>query len=107
MELSLQSNRPYEHQSNTLVATTPHSFKGYESEVVLIPCVDYYVAAEGKLLANSLYVAMTRARSLLGIYGIQGGSLASHKLTETIASCIDALNSPPDTQLGSCNNDGN
>ncbi len=70
-----------------------------ESEVVIIPCVDHYIAPEGKILANSLYVAMTRARSLLGIYGITGGSPASRKLKETIAACIEALNSPPTIEL--------
>src|SRR5690606_1115784 len=42
VELSLQKNRSFERKSNTLLATTPHSYKGYESEVVVIPCVDHY-----------------------------------------------------------------
>lgn len=89
VELSIQQNRPFERQSNTLVATTPHSYKGYESEVVMIPCVDHFVASEGKILANCLYVAMTRARSMLAIYGIRDGSPAARKISETIAACID------------------
>ncbi len=92
VELSFQTNRSFERQLNTLVATTPHSFKGYESEVVVIPCVDNYVAPEGKILENSLYVAMTRARSLLAIYGLNHGSEASRTIGETIGRCISIQN---------------
>ncbi|MFG0261923.1 MAG: AAA domain-containing protein [Novipirellula sp. JB048] len=92
VELSVQKNRAFERQPNTLVATTPHSFKGYESEVVLIPGVDCFVAPQAKVLANSLYVAMTRARSLLGIYGVSGGSEASRKIDNVVETCISIQN---------------
>ncbi|MCO8123729.1 AAA domain-containing protein [Stieleria sp. TO1_6] len=95
VELSFQKNRSFQRQSNTLIATTPHSYKGYESEVVIIPCVDNYVAPAGKLLTNSLYVAMTRARSLLAIYGVDSGSGASRRIGETIGDCITTQNAPP------------
>lgn len=95
VELSFQTNRSFERKANTLLATTPHSYKGYESEVVIIPCVDHFVAAEGKLLAKVLYVAMTRARSLLAIYGIDHGSTASRRITETIAGCIETQRTVP------------
>jgi hypothetical protein len=61
----------------------------------VIPCVDHYVAPEGKLVANGLYVAMTRARSLLAIYGIGGGSDASKRVTDTIAMCVRSQNAQP------------
>ncbi len=92
VELSVQTNRAFERQPNTLVATTPHSFKGYEAEVVFIACVDHFVAAQGKILANNLYVAMTRARSLLGIYGVRGGSEASRKIGDAIGACLSIQN---------------
>ncbi|MCA9177213.1 MAG: AAA family ATPase [Planctomycetales bacterium] len=95
VELSLQKNRSFERKANTLLATTPHSYKGHESEVVVIPCVDHYVAPEGKLLASGLYVAMTRARSLLAIYGITGGSEASRRVTSTIASSVETQRFSP------------
>lgn len=95
VELSLQKNRSFERKANTLLATTPHSYKGYESEVVVIPCVDHYVAPEGKLVASGLYVAMTRARSLLAIYGINGGSEASKRVADTIAACVATQNAQP------------
>jgi hypothetical protein len=95
VELSLQKNRSFERKANTLLASTPHSYKGYESEVVVIPCVDHFVAAEGKLLANSLYVAMTRARSLLAMYGIHSGSAASRRIGATIAACVQTQRMAP------------
>lgn len=88
VELSLQKNRSFERKSNTLLATTPHSYKGYESEVIIIPCVDLYVAPEGKLVSNGLYVAMTRARSLLAMYGTKGNSEASRRISEVISACV-------------------
>ncbi len=95
VELSLQKNRSFERKSNTLLATTPHSYKGYESEVVVIPCVDHYVAPEGMLVANGLYVAMTRARSLLAMYGINGGSEASRKIGDAISACVETQRTAP------------
>ncbi|MEM7476349.1 MAG: AAA domain-containing protein [Planctomycetota bacterium] len=95
VELSLQKNRSFERKPNTLLATTPHSYKGYESEVVVIPCVDHFVAPEGKLIANGLYVAMTRARSLLAIYGNSGGSTASRKIALTIRACVETQRATP------------
>ncbi len=89
VELSAQTNRPFERQENTLVVTTSHSFKGYESEVVVIPCADQFVTGDGQILANNLYVAMTRARSLLAIYCIQGRSDVTRKVSSTIAACVE------------------
>lgn len=89
VELSFQKNRAFQRKPNTLLATTPHSYKGYESEVVVIPCVDHYVAPEAKLVANGLYVAMTRARSLLAMYGVHSASDASRTISSTIAACVD------------------
>lgn len=95
VELSFQKNRSFQQQPNTLIATTPHSFKGYESEVVVIPCVDHFVASGGKIVANGLYVAMTRARSLLAMYGANEGSLASRRVGKTIADCIATQRAKP------------
>ncbi|MEZ6057200.1 MAG: AAA domain-containing protein [Planctomycetaceae bacterium] len=98
VEMSVQTNRPFERQENTLVVTTSHSYKGYESEVVMIPCVDQYVTGDGLILANNLYVAMTRARSLLAIYGLRGGSTASRTLIATISSCVDTMIATPEVE---------
>jgi len=101
VELSFQTSRSFERQPNTLVVTTSNSFKGYESEVVLIPCIDQFVTGEGQILANSLYVAMTRARSLLAMYGIHTGSTASRLLMETIADCVAMQNAAPNIDASS------
>ncbi len=93
IELSLQKNRPFERNNNTLVMTTSHSYKGYESEVIIIPGVDQFVTGEGDILANNLYVAMTRARSLLAIYGTRDSSNATKRIFDSIGRCLEQLNS--------------
>lgn len=99
VELSIQTNRPFERKPNTLVVTTSHSYKGYESEVVMIACVDQFVAGEGQVLANNLYVAMTRARSLLCLYASQECGAASRQILKTISSCIETMNTTPDVDM--------
>lgn len=99
VELSVQTNRPFERQPNTLVVTTSHSFKGYESEVVIIPGIDQFVTGEGQILASNFYVAMTRARSLLLISGTQSVTPASRELTDTISRCVEALTATPDVEV--------
>ena len=99
IELSLQKNRPFERKDNTLVMTTSHSYKGYESEVIIIPGVDQFVTGQGLLLANNLYVAMTRARSLLAIYGTRNGSSSTHQIFNTLDLCLDLLNANAEVGL--------
>lgn len=79
VELSVQVSQTFQRRSNTILMTTSNSFKGYESEVVLIPCADQFVGAGQKVLANSLYVAMTRARSILAVYAQSSASGAGGK----------------------------
>lgn len=82
-------------EPNTLLVTTSHSFKGYDAEIVLIPCADQYTTQDGQILAANLYVAMTRARSLLGIYTLNSSDLAARTLNAALDRCITDLNSPP------------
>ena len=96
IELSHQTNRPFERNDNTLVMTTSHSYKGYESEVIIIPGVDQFVTGKGEILANNLYVAMTRARSLLAIYGTRNGSSSGPQIFETLNSCTELLKTKAD-----------
>jgi superfamily I DNA/RNA helicase len=95
VELSVQPNRSFERHPNTLLVTTSHSYKGYDAEVVLIPCADQYTTQDGQVLSANLYVAMTRARSLLGIYSLNSSDSAARKLNEALDCCIAALKSPP------------
>jgi AAA domain len=94
VELSLQKNRAFDRRDNTLLVTTPHSYKGYESEVVLIPCIDQYVTTDGRILACPLYVAMTRARSLLAMYGTRSQAHVPQYLLATISRSAELLRSP-------------
>ncbi len=101
VELSVQTNRPFERQANTLLVTTSHSFKGYDAEVVLIPCADQYTTQDGQILAANLYVAMTRARSILGIYSLKSSEVAAKRLNAELERCIAILKFPPVVDPGS------
>ncbi|MBI2481762.1 MAG: AAA family ATPase [Planctomycetia bacterium] len=94
VELSVQTSRSFQRQKNTLLVTTSHSFKGYEAEVVLIPCADHYVTGDNQILANNLYVAMTRARSLLAVYSLDESNPAVRQLNAALQFCVDAQGIP-------------
>ena len=64
--LAIQRGERFTSDSGAVIATTPHSFKGYDREIVVIAGVDAFAEPER---ARTLYVAMTRARSLLAVYG--------------------------------------
>ena len=74
-----------------VLLSTSHSFKGYDAEVVVIAGADQFVAAGTRILANNLYVAMTRARSVLAIYGKRSNSEAPRRLTTIMEQCYDAI----------------
>lgn len=95
VELSVQTNRPFERSSGILLATTSHSFKGYDSEVVIVPAADQYTANEVGILANNLYVAMTRARSILTLFGQKMNNQHALKLYQVIEECLDNLHERP------------
>lgn len=95
VELSVQTNRPFERSSGMLLATTSHSFKGYDSEVVIVPAADQYTANEVGILANNLYVAMTRARSILTLFGQKMNNQHARKLYQVIEECLDNLHERP------------
>ena len=96
VELSVQTNKPFERSSNMLLATTSHSYKGYDSEVVIIPSVEQYKAQDKGVLANNLYVAMTRARSVLAMFSQRLNDSNSKKLYQVIEECLDYLEEAPD-----------
>lgn len=95
VELSVQTNKPFQLSPNMLLATTSHSFKGYDAEVVIIPGVDQYVAHGKGVLANNLYVAMTRARSVLTLFGQKRRFPDSERLHEVITTCLSTLEQRP------------
>jgi len=64
----VQVRERYTDDPNTIVITTTQSYKGYEAEIVAIPGINYFTK-DKRPAAHELYVAMTRARSLLYISG--------------------------------------
>jgi superfamily I DNA and RNA helicase len=101
VELSVQTSRSYERRDNTLIVTTSNSYKGYESEVVFVVGVDQFVTIDEQILASNLYVAMTRARSLLAIYGTTANTPASQRLCEVLLRCTERQQTPVDVDMAS------
>lgn len=83
-----------------VVVSTLHSFKGYDAEIVIVAGVERFlgkVNGDREILANNLYVAMTRARSLLAIFAYRQnnpGAQANQLLT-TLEQCLDCLLESP------------
>ncbi|MEZ5943948.1 MAG: AAA domain-containing protein [Planctomycetaceae bacterium] len=96
VELSVQTNKPFERSSNVLLATTSHSYKGYDSEIVIVPGVDQYKAQGKGVLANNLYVAMTRARSVLTLFSQTMSDPSSRTLYTVIEDCLSDLEEAPE-----------
>lgn len=65
-----QTGRNLPDDLYTLLITTPHSFKGHDAEVVAVVGADRLATRAGPL-ARVLYVAMTRARSMLMVSGLK------------------------------------
>jgi superfamily I DNA/RNA helicase len=74
-----------------VIVTTPHSFKGYEAEIVVIAGVDKFVTQAGRILANNLYVAMTRARSGLMMYAQNTNDGNAAELMSIVKNCSETL----------------
>jgi superfamily I DNA/RNA helicase len=94
VDLQVQRNQAFAFDERTVVATSPHSFKGYDSEIVVIPSVQRF-CVEGKVLSRPLYVAMTRARSILSLYGTASRHEGEREILEAIEDCLDALVEKP------------
>ncbi len=95
VDLTVQNNKPFERGHNIVIASTSASYKGYDSEVVIIPAVDYYRAKDKGLLANNLYVAMTRARSILTLFSHRSNNRDAKQLFGVIDACLDNLHERP------------
>ncbi len=64
LRAEFRTREGFEGLDRTVAVTTPHSFKGYEAEVVCGFALDAF-HERGQPIAAPLYVALTRARSLL------------------------------------------
>jgi KaiC/GvpD/RAD55 family RecA-like ATPase len=95
VDISVQTNQPFGRSPNCILATTSASFKGYDSEVVIVPAIDYYRAKGKGVLANNLYVAMTRARSILTLFAHRSSHPDAKTIFNAIDSCLDCLYERP------------
>jgi len=87
----VQAGEVFTRDRDTVVVTTPHSFKGYDAEIVLVLGADRFVGKDGPL-GYPLYVALTRARSLLEVMAQTGGaSAAGLGVVSVLRRCADDL----------------
>ncbi len=96
--LEVQVGTAFSRDANTVVASTAQSYKGYESEVVVVAGADKFVSREDGILANNLYVAMTRARSLLSVYGVKDKGENGSRIMSVLAECLNLLSEVPAVQ---------
>jgi hypothetical protein len=96
--LEVQTSQSFSRDPNTVVASTAQSYKGYESEVIVVAGADGFVSQAAGVLANSLYVAMTRARSVLAVYGVKGRRGHGGTIMSVLAQCLDLLGEVPDVE---------
>ena len=66
--LTFVGEQGWKRSEDAVLASTSHAYKGFDSEVVVIAGVEQFIASPRGILAPALYVAMTRARSLLAVY---------------------------------------
>jgi len=77
-----------------IAVCAPRDFKGQEAEVILIAGAEQYAEVEG-ILTRELYVSMTRARSLLAIFGTSGSEIPQRqKLFATLEDSLQRLKKP-------------
>lgn len=93
--LEVQVGSVFTRDANTVVASTAQSFKGYDSEVVVVVGADKFCAREKGILANNLYVAMTRARSILAVYGVMASSENGRRIMSVLTECLELLTTVP------------
>ena len=87
VDVEVRVGQSMRRSEGTVLATTPHSFKGYDAEVVVIPAADKFYAPIKGVLANELYVAMTRARSLLSLFTGSGPG----EINDALKRCTEQL----------------
>ena len=95
VELSVQTQQTYRKDRNTLLVTTPHSFKGHEAEIVIIPAVEQFVARGHGVLGHTLYVAMTRARSMLAVFSQSLPDQEARQIYHVLTTCLGQLSTIP------------
>jgi hypothetical protein len=98
-----QASQAFDPDDRAVIVTTSNSFKGYDAEVVVIGGVERFILQGGEILANTLYVALTRARSVLAIYAFdkKGTSKDATKLLSVLEKCLDCVLDRPKVEKSS------
>ena len=97
VKVEAQTSRTFSEDENVLVVTTPHSFKGYDAEVVIVAAADQFRSKSDGINAAALYVALTRARSVLEVYAKDDLDTDAAMIVQTLQGCDEDLSSA-DTQ---------
>ncbi|MCX6020098.1 MAG: AAA domain-containing protein, partial [Chloroflexi bacterium] len=71
-----------------VLVTTAKAFKGYDAEIVLVAHAQQFCAREEGVLPESLYVALTRARSLLWVTAVESNYRHSRQILEVLNTCM-------------------
>jgi len=85
--------RDFDPREDAVVVTTPQSFKGYEAEVVAVAGLDLFGLPRRGVLAEVLYVALTRAQTILHV----SATRAAHD--EPAQRIVEALERAAQLQL--------
>jgi superfamily I DNA/RNA helicase len=95
VRLEIQKGTELDNNADAVIATTAHSFKGYDSEILVVAGLNQFAAKIGdknEILPNTLYVAMTRARSVLAIYTqTRPETTAGGKINKVAEECLDIM----------------
>ena len=86
----VEKSRPRRVENDTVVLCTANSFKGYDAEIVLVAGIEQFVAQK-EILPHHLYVAMTRARSVLALFGWARADDNGRKLVAVVEQCLNNL----------------
>jgi hypothetical protein len=71
VEAVFLAGQDFDPRDERVVVTTPQSFKGYEAEVVAVVGLEGFAPAGAGVLAEAMYVAMTRARTLMRVSAVR------------------------------------
>ena len=95
-----QSGVVSEQADDLVRVSTVHSFKGYDAEIVAMPCCEAFSSQE-TALPHNFYVGATRARSLLWVSGSdEYASAAGKSVIKAVADVYDQLLSPDHSAPG-------
>jgi len=94
-----QAGQAFNSDDGTVIVSTTQSFKGYDAEVVVIGGVERFIGNKN-ILANNLYVAMTRARSILAVYAYdkKGAKPEAAKILSVVEKCLDGVLERPQVE---------